>query len=255
MKNLVFTLLVVLPCLLVAQTEGTIQFQEVRKLEIQFDDDMGIDKEQLAKMMPNELKEKYVLFFNEKETLYKTAPEEKIEDEVSEFGSEDEGFKIKVVRASSESALYHNLAKNSFVEQKDFMGKTFLIKDAAQKYAWKLTGETKEILGYTCTKATLEEDEKMMEAWFTSAIPVASGPSGYYQLPGMILEFLSTKGKSETHIIATDIQLDKLEKGLLVAPKKGKEVTQAEFEKTVEERTREMHESMGGKGSIKIKSF
>lgn len=61
---------------------------------------------------------------------------------------------------------------------------------------WIITEETKEIGGYTCFKATLNE---VMErstknfirpviAWFTPEIPLPFGPLHYGNLPGLILE-------------------------------------------------------------------
>lgn len=55
---------------------------------------------------------------------------------------------------------------------------------------WHITKETKEIAGYTCTKAILMQDyESIYEtyAWFTEAIPIDFGSLGYMALPGVIL--------------------------------------------------------------------
>lgn len=253
MKNVMLVCFALLPFFTFAQQEGSISFTETTEVKIELPEDLGLSEEQIAKMMPSEIKENFVLYFNNSESLYKNAHEEEKEDEVQEFGSEESGFIIKMVSSTSESALYQNLKKGTSIEQQDFMQKTFLIKGESEKLAWKLSKETKEIAGYTCTKATFEEEDRTVEAWFTTQIPVATGPSGYTQLPGMILE-LNTKGENNSRgIAATAITLETLEKGTLVAPKKGKQVTQEEFDKIVEERTKELHDSMGGRGSINIR--
>ncbi|MDO5104947.1 GLPGLI family protein [Capnocytophaga sp.] len=62
---------------------------------------------------------------------------------------------------------------------------------------WEIHDDTKEILGYKVQKATTdsfdtEKDDFFYKgkaiAWFTSEIPIPSGPTRYYGLPGLILE-------------------------------------------------------------------
>lgn len=59
---------------------------------------------------------------------------------------------------------------------------------------WKITNETKSILGYQCRKAiTFYNGEKIKNkepivAWFTDQIPASYGPYRYHGLPGFILE-------------------------------------------------------------------
>lgn len=65
-----------------------------------------------------------------------------------------------------------------------------------QSFEWKITNETKNILGYSAQKATAkvfyEQNEDIdspdVIAWFTTDIPYSVGPAGYYGLPGLILE-------------------------------------------------------------------
>ena len=48
--------------------------------------------------------------------------------------------------------------------------------------------EQKVIKGYPCMKAVKSDSLYTIEVWFTSKIPVSSGPKGLYGLPGLILE-------------------------------------------------------------------
>jgi GLPGLI family protein len=41
-----------------------------------------------------------------------------------------------------------------YTVDKEFMGKEFLVKDTLTHYKWQMTGETKQIGGYNCMKAT-----------------------------------------------------------------------------------------------------
>lgn len=53
---------------------------------------------------------------------------------------------------------------------------------------WKIGKETKEIMGYTCTKATANHRGRDWTAWFANDIPVSQGPLYFGGLPGLIME-------------------------------------------------------------------
>lgn len=87
-----------------------------------------------------------------------------------------------------------------------------------------------------------EEGEKTI-AWFCPFIPVSSGPSAFLGLPGLVLE-VNIKDGDRT-LIAQSVELTKIDKKLLVKPRKGKKVSQDAFDKIVEEKLKEM----GAEGS------
>lgn len=60
-------------------------------------------------------------------------------------------------------------------------------------FDWNITNETKKIGDYTCQKAVLNYSNRTWEAWFTTDIPVLSGPYIFGQLPGLILEIKDSK--------------------------------------------------------------
>jgi GLPGLI family protein len=58
---------------------------------------------------------------------------------------------------------------------------------------WEITEEYKKIIGYSCQKATTihtnpNGTQRKVVAWFTSEIPIPTGPYMYVGLPGLILE-------------------------------------------------------------------
>lgn len=59
---------------------------------------------------------------------------------------------------------------------------------------WTLSGESKDILGYTCAKATGSFRGRTYEAWFTEEIPVSAGPWKLRGLPGTILSARDSEG-------------------------------------------------------------
>jgi len=81
---------------------------------------------------------------------------------------------------------------------KESSGEIFKIIYPNNQYNWKITKETKMILGYECHKATTVyreydygrdvELEKSYTAWFTYDLQFPYGPFGLTGLPGVVLE-------------------------------------------------------------------
>ncbi|WP_116786908.1 GLPGLI family protein [Flavobacterium psychrotrophum] len=80
-------------------------------------------------------------------------------------------------------------------------------------------------------------------AWYTPDIPVSTGPSNYWGLPGLILEVSDGK----TTLLCSKVVMNPKEKAEIKKPSKGKKVTQAEYEDTVTKKMEEMRQ-MGGPG-------
>ncbi|MDA9774440.1 GLPGLI family protein, partial [Saprospiraceae bacterium] len=78
-------------------------------------------------------------------------------------------------------------------------------------------------------------------AWFAPAIPCKIGPSHYGQLPGAIL--MLSVGEDKDVYKATEVILS--DEVTIKKPKKGKKVTEEEYEKIIEDKMKEMHQSMG----------
>ncbi len=83
--------------------------------------------------------------------------------------------------------------------EQEYLGKKFIVKDTINTF-WKMTNDSKEIMGYKCFKATCEKVvvnaagtfKNDIIAWFCPQLPYQFGPMGYGQLPGLIFE-LQTK--------------------------------------------------------------
>lgn len=161
----------------------------------------------------------------------------------------------------SEATIWHNFTEERKVEQRESTGKKYLVQDSIRKNTWKLTGETKTILGYTCQKAIaqtpvksfnmqmvdgeMKRNEKWdtidVTVWFAPAIAIPAGPEYQGQLPGLILETESRNGSVLTRAVEI---YEKVKTNDIKEPKTGKKVTQAEFMKEVEESQKQMMEHM-----------
>ncbi len=56
-----------------------------------------------------------------------------------------------------------------------------------------LHDSTLNVLGFTCIKAILPKNDKLVEAWFCPDLPISDGPDKYRGLPGLILKVISNQ--------------------------------------------------------------
>lgn len=208
--------------------EGIIRYEE----KVNVHRSLPPDAEDMKAMIPEFRTHQSELLFNASESLYRNVEEEE-EDEPPANG----GVVMRIQRP--EATFYRNFATHRKVDYREFFGKNYLIEDTLAGGNWKMTGETKQVLGYNCIKATTTDTVRKREitAWFTDAVALSSGPSQYGQLPGLILEVDINNG--EIVISAKKVEFKKLKKGELEAPKKGEKITEAEFQKRMAERMRE----------------
>jgi GLPGLI family protein len=231
-------------------------------------------KKQIAERMKSMLEKTYFLVFNKEESIYK-------EEEKLEAPGQGGGFRMMMGNFTG-GEQYKNVKENVLLQEQEFFGKQFLIKDSLPKLEWKMSGETKQIGQYSCFKATAIKKVDAMDfrsmrrrnnddaskketdstktkdvmdeievpetievtAWYTMQIPVNQGPGEYWGLPGLILEINADR----TTILCSKIVLNPEEKEQIKKPGKGKEVTQEEYNDIVKKKIEEMREMYGGRG-------
>lgn len=227
-------------------------------------------KQRMQARMKSMFEKTYVLTFNKTESIYKE--EEKLAAPNQGGGGRFSGM----MSSFTAGPQYKNVKEELLLQDQEFFGKQFLIKDPLKKFDWVMSGETKQIGKYMCFKATAkktvtdfdvssfgrppergpegdkkEEEKKdeepkevVVEAWYTMQIPVNQGPAEYWGLPGLILELSSDK----TTILCSKIVLNPAEKDHIKRPSKGKEVTKEAYDKIVKKKTAEMRENFRGRG-------
>jgi GLPGLI family protein len=168
--------------------------------------------EEMERLIPKSRTDKFELSFANNQSLWKQAEQDNNDDNIQSEG----GVQIRMIVAGSDDVLFTNFETAKKVELREMFDKKFLIDDSIRPLKWKMTGETKNILGHNCMKATavniskrmqmnmdngkLErkevEDTSSITAWFASDIPVPAGPAEYQgQLPGLILEMDINNGR------------------------------------------------------------
>ena len=192
-----------------------------------------------------------------------------MEEEMQDDNINTGGMVIRTMGGGTDDATFCDFNKEWRVEAREFFDKKFLIGDTIRRSNWKLTEETKTILGHTCRQATSQriakrmmmsmengkmerkevDDTSTIVAWFTTDIPVPAGPEVQGQLPGLILELITNNGR--TTFKALEIYT-KPDLAAIKEPTKGKKVTPAEFTKERNKMMEEMQRNNQG-GNFQIR--
>ena len=235
-------------------------------------------KKRIEERMKSFLEKEYVLTFNKEESVYK-------EDEKLEAPGSGRGWG-GFASSFTGGPKYKNVKSKELLQDQEFFGKQFLIKDELKSLEWTMGTETKQIGQYTCFKATAtktvdefdwrsmrrrrdrdndkkegdkkndsikKDDDPMSEievpktievvAWYTPQVPINQGPDDYWGLPGLILEINADR----TTILCTKIVMNPEEKEEIEKPKKGEEVTKAEYNDIITKKMQEMREMYSGR--------
>jgi GLPGLI family protein len=103
-------------------------------------------KKRIEERMKSFLEKVYILTFNKEESIYK-------EDEKLEAPGSGRGFGGFGASLTG-GPKYKNVKSKEVLQEQEFFGKQFLIKDELKDLEWKMGTETKQIGKYTCFKAT-----------------------------------------------------------------------------------------------------
>lgn len=247
--------------------EGTIVYEKKTNMH------RRITNEEMKAFMPEFSSSKHILLFNENSSLYKDMPQ----DEMPET---DNGGGVRMIMkfGGGSSEIYKNFGDKQELKKTEIAEKDYIIVDSVKTQPWKLSNETKTILGYTCKKATMQikqrgtmsismfkstdgvatdsaknkvapkEEEVEVVAWYTESLVSPVGPDTNSGLPGAILELDTNKG--ETVITAIEVKKEVSLKELK-APTKGKRITPDEHKKLV----KQMMDNMQQGGGIRTMSF
>lgn len=231
----------------------------------------------MEERMKKMLEKTFILNFDKSASIYK-------EEEKLESPGQQGSFRVMVSSMmGGGGTFYKDVKTKSYTVDKEFMGKEFLVVDSLPKLNWKLEQETKQIGGYNCYKATAVKEpsktdfrnfrpkktddkkdeakktsgetknnfsdnfelpkEVVVTAWYTPEIPVNQGPENYWGLPGLILEI----NDGSTTILCSKVVLNAKDKVDIKPSKKGKVVTQKDYDETVVKKMEEFRDMNGGR--------
>ena len=244
--------------------EGVITYE--RKINMH----KRIQDEQMKAMMPEFRISKHLLLFSDSISIYKAIAEDESPDPFE--GGNGGGMRMAFKMPGDGGEIYKNFSTGVLTEQTELFSKTFIINDTIKKQSWKLTGESRKILGHNCFKANTKQTVKIggmfrrrgnenendsshqgpelkdqlldISAWFADDIVSPVGPENNGGLPGAIL--LLDINNGETTYTAIDIK-STVNKKDIKQPTKGKKVTREEFRNTVKEMMQNFGPPPGGR--------
>ena len=233
-------------------------------------------KKQIQERMKSFLEKQYILTFTQSESMYK-------EDEKLEApGGGGRGWGM--MSSFTGGAQYKNIKDKEMLQDQEFFGKQFLVKDSLPELEWEMGTETKQIGQYMCFKATAvkkvdefdwsnmrrkekKDDEKKQDS--TDTAEKSDDPMSEIEVPENITvtawytpqipvnngpgEYWGLPGlilevsAGRTTMLCSKIVLNPDEKEEIKKPSKGKEVTRAEYNQIVKDKMAEMREMYGGR--------
>ncbi|WP_053992000.1 GLPGLI family protein [Mangrovimonas sp. TPBH4] len=235
-------------------------------------------KKMISERMKQMFEKTFILVFNKTESVYK-------EEEKLETPGAGGGPWRGMMGNFTAGAQYKNVKDAQLLQEQEFFGKQFLIKDDLPKLEWKMENETKQIGQYTCFKATAikkvdemdfssmrprpprdrnesQEKEKAKDSTSKNVMDEVEVPkeiviTAWYtpqipvnQGPG---EYWGLPGlilevnADRTTILCSKIVLNPDEKETIKVPTKGKEVTREEYNDIMKKKIEEMREMYGGR--------
>jgi GLPGLI family protein len=270
MKRILALSLVLVSVTTFGQSVGTVTYE--RKMNMH----RRITDEQMRAMIPEWRTSKHLLMFSDSVSVYKTLPENEAPDPF-EGGGGGGRVTIRMGAPGDGGLTYKNFSNGMSLIETDLGDKTYIIQDTIKQPGWKLSEETKTILGVTCKKATMKvaaprggggfqirsmnggpatrtdttrtapPQDITVVAWYAESLPTPVGPDNYGNLPGLVLEVDMNNGETIYSAIDLKKTVDAKE---LKEPKKGKRITRADFASKQQEMFRNMQ--MGGGGSFRI---
>ena len=236
-------------------------------------------KKMMAERMKSMFEKTYILSFNRTESIYKE--EEKLATPSAGGGGRWGGM----MGSFTAGAQYKNVKDQQLIQDQEFFGKQFLIKDSIPKLEWKMESESKQIGQYLCFKATAvkkgddldfanmrrrnrdadvkKDGEKVKDS------AKSTNPMDEIEVPKEILvtawytpqipvnqgpgDYWGLPGlilevnSGRTTILCTKIEINPTDKTQIKAPSKGKVVTKDEYAKIVKDKMNEMREMGGGR--------
>jgi len=211
---------------------GTVEYEQTNYHKFEKVGKQNIDN--FISKLPSSTIDHKVLVFNSKSSLYKQGymPEDPTLAR-QKMGINRLSFLNPPVVKLRE--VYIDLRNGEKIKQLEFMTRFFLMEEKTGHLAWKIGTEQVKILDYTCQKASMEDGDQTITAWFTPEIPLSIGPANYEGLPGLILS-VEIDGKNT--FLATSVDLTMPDQKIKKI-REGTKVDQKKLHKIVAEKTKE----------------
>jgi GLPGLI family protein len=233
-------------------------------------------KARIEERMKTMFEKTFILTFDKTTSWYS-------EEEKMDAVSSNQGFGRMMMSSFSSGNLFKNTKEKVFLQEREFFGKEFLIKDSLTNYKWEMSAETKQIGNYLCYKATAKKTTsptdfrsyrrtdsdkekatqskdsiKSKSSNLTAGwdIPKETFITAWYTMDIPISQgpenywglpgLILEVNDGTTTILCSKIVINPKDRKEIKQPKKGTPITQKEFEKIAQEKIEEMREMGGG---------
>lgn len=243
MKNILVFLSIMLVFPLFAQQKEDVFFKVIYKKEYpgntqNFDDIKNPMIKREMKTLVNTLKiMRYSLLIKNEESIFKKRERMQSDLQINSV--------IAEVIGDGKGIYYFNKKDKELLHQQK-QEKVYLISIDFPKYDWTVHQETQTIAGYTCYRATAEEEidvgltitsgssspskaTRTLEVWFAPALPSMFGPTEFVGLPGLVLK---AKG---TGAIYKAVSVELIENACIEKPTEGEPITEEAYGKKIVE--------------------
>lgn len=178
-----------------------------------------------------------------RKTLYFDSLVSRYEPTKSDNKALESSDNVSIVRIGN-AIIHKDIESQQAITQKNLFSKLFIVEDTLAKFSWKITNNTKNIEGYLAYQATTKVDDEDIEAWFTYEVPVSTGPSSYWGLPGLILEITESSVK---RISLKELSNILPQPDQVAPPSKGKKLSSKEYDVLKDRKMKELRESSAAK--------
>lgn len=212
-------------------TKGKIEYEKKVNMYKNLDDRADDDDRTWILTMKKSIPEYYIsyfdLYFDDYKTLYKPGKEAVTAQKIPEW----------FIGPASDNVIFNDLQIHKTIAQKNVFESTFLIDDTSRKVEWRITNDTRDIAGFECRKAVGRiMDSVYVIAFYTDLIVSGGGPESFNGLPGVILGIAIPRIHATW--FATKIELVQVTPENLLAPKKGKKITNGQLIKQLQAATK-----------------
>ncbi len=144
------------------------------------------------------------LLFNENKSVYyygRTADGSNLNNKVEK----DETHYNVEIGDNEGWTFFKDIKTKEMLSRENIWTKYFIVKDTLRDMQWKITDEAKKIGNFNCQKALCTFRGRDYEAWFTTEIPISTGPWKFWGLPGLIVEAYDVNREYKFVLTAVDI--------------------------------------------------
>jgi len=198
--------------------------------------------------MPDKITNKFEIAFNPSGAKFQKSV---AEDIAAPGGGEASGGGMRAMMrfGASDRELFFN-ASDKVIESFELNSEEVLLESvlgSGSKEA-ELSSETKKISGFDCKKAILSgRNGSQTTIWYTTDLDLKASPMANLWVAGVVLGIETDRMK----FYATSVEYTKIKDSEVAVPKKGRTITQEEYQKAMED-MRAKFRNGGGERQIRI---